>query len=158
MRRAVIAVAMLTLALSGLGSVAYGYWRTVGTGAGSGRTTTLSALTITPGTPANRLYPGTSADLALTIGNANSSAVRVPRLTLDTAQGTGGFAVDGSHSACPVTALSYAAQNNGGNGWNVPANGSLVLSLANAVTLAAGAANACQGATFLVYLIPGTGA
>ena len=36
--------------------------------------------------------------MVLTITNPNPASVRVGSLSLDTSQGTGGFAVDGAHS------------------------------------------------------------
>jgi hypothetical protein len=59
-----------------------------------------------------------------------------------------------------VTTLSLTTQTNGGTGWIVPAKvdaaaGTLPVSLPNALTMNAGAANACQGATFTVYLAAG---
>ena len=47
---------------------------------------------------------------------------------------------------------------NGSSGWDVPAkvgavNGTLLVTLSNALSMAASAADACQGATFTVYLV-----
>lgn len=154
MQRAVIAGVVLSLLASG---AAFGYWSTVGSGTATGKADKPVPLTLTPGTPAGLLYPGGSADLAVTIANPNAFAVRVPELARDAAQGTNGFAVDASHSACGVAALSYVTQNNGGAGWTVPASGSLTLALSGSISMAASAANACQGATFQVFLGTGTG-
>jgi hypothetical protein len=148
-KRAVIVGILLSLIASGS---AYGYWQTLGTGTGTATTGTASPLTLSPGTPTDRLYPGGSADVAVTVTNPNAYAVHVGRLALDTAQGTAGFAVDAGHSACGVASLSYATQSNGGDGWDVPANGSLVLRLPGALSMTAAAANTCQGATFSIYL------
>jgi hypothetical protein len=148
-KRAMIAGTLLSLIVSGS---AYGYWQTLGTGSGTATTGTASPLTLSPGTPTDRLYPGGSADVAVTVTNPNPYAVHVGRLALDTSQGTAGFAVDAGHSACGVASLSYATQSNGGDGWDAPANGSLVLRLPGALSMTTAAANACQGATFSVYL------
>jgi hypothetical protein len=114
-------------------------------------------VSIEPGSPSGSLYPGTSADLALTITNPNPFPVNVPSLVRDTGEGSAGFAVDGSHSGCDVAALSYATQANGGSGWTVPANATgWPLDLANAVTLSTAAATACQGASFKVFLAVGS--
>jgi hypothetical protein len=79
--------------------------------------------------------------------------VHITTLTLDSTQGTGGFSVDAAHSGCTLSALSFATQTNGGSGWNVPGTGNLAITLPAAVTMATSAANACQGATFTVYLL-----
>jgi hypothetical protein len=56
--------------------------------------------------------------------------------------------------------LSFATQTDGGAGWTVPGkvgntNGTLAVSLTNALAMSLGAANACQGATTTVYLTAG---
>ena len=40
------------------GGIAYAYWTRRGIGAGAGDTGTLSALSLTPGSPGATLYPG----------------------------------------------------------------------------------------------------
>ena len=141
---------------------AWAYLTSAGSGAGSGgASVSLQAMTLSSGTPTAALYPGGTADVALSASNPNSSALRITSLALDTSQGTGGFAVDASHSSCSVAALQFTSQNNGGNGWTVPAksgstNGTLSIGLANAISMSTGAANACQGASFTVYLKAGS--
>jgi hypothetical protein len=93
--------------------------------------------------------------VVLTITNPNSSSVRVGSLALATGQGSGGFAVDGAHSACVLSTLSFVTQTNAGAGWTVAANGNLSVTLTNALSMTAAAANACQGASFTVYLATG---
>lgn len=146
---ATAAVAVAAAVVSG-GALAF--WSASGGGSGSGSAGTPDPVTITPGVPTQLLYPGGSADVALSMANGNPSAVFIGSLELDTAQGAGGFAVDSGHSGCDVGALSYATQSNGGAGWSVPASSTLDLDLAGAVTLGTGALSACQGATFTVYL------
>jgi hypothetical protein len=73
-------------------------------------------------------------------------------LALDTTQGTSGFAADAAHAACALAALSFATQSNGGAGWTVPGGSVVALTLPNAISMSTNAANACQGATFTVYL------
>jgi len=136
---------------------AFAFWTASGSGASHGSTGTLAALTLTPGTPVAALYPATSTAVKLTITNTNTSAVHVGSLALNTSSGAGGFAVDAGHSACAVSALSYTTQTNGSTGWTVPArsggvNGTLAVTLTGALTMSTSAANACQGATFTVYL------
>ena len=143
-----------------LGGGAFAYWTASGSGSGAGGTGTLSAITLTPGTPVAALYPGTSSAVAVTVTNSNTTTVRIGSLVLTTSSGTGGFAVDAGHSACVVSALSYTTQSNGGTGWIVPArtggvDGTLGVTLTGALTMSAAAANACQGATFTVYLTAG---
>jgi hypothetical protein len=141
----------------GLTAGAAGYW----TGSGSGTATTTlpnpQALTMSPGTPATLISPGGTAAVAAIVSNPNPYTVQISSISLDTAQGTGGFAVDGSHSGCGLSTLGFTTQTNGGSGWTVPAKvgatpGSLTISMSGALTMGSGAADACQGASFTVYL------
>jgi hypothetical protein len=88
----------------------------------------------------------------LTVTNPNSASIKIGSLSLNTSQGTGGFAVDGGHGGCGLAQLSFTTQTNGGNGWTVAGSGTLPVTLTNALSMGAAAANACQGATFTVYL------
>jgi hypothetical protein len=149
-------LAAVALAVLACGT-AYAYWSATGSGTGSTSSSDTSALTINPGTPTASLYPGGSAGVSLTISNPNTATVQVNTLALDTTQGSGGFAVDSAHSGCTLSSLSFAPQTNGGSGWSVPGrsgstNGSLSLLLPNALSMAVTAPNACQGATFTIYL------
>jgi hypothetical protein len=142
-------LAALTVLVAG---VAAAYWVTTGSGSAAATSGTPSALTLGPATPTAQLYPGGQASVVLTVSNPNSGAVKVGSLALATGQGTGGFAVDAGHSACGVASLSFATQTNGGAGWTVPGSGSLPITLTSALSMGASASNACQGATFTVYL------
>jgi hypothetical protein len=56
--------------------------------------------------------------------------------------------------------LSFTTQTNLGAGWTVPGkvgavNGSLSITLTAALAMSTAAANACQGATFTVFLAAG---
>ena len=158
-RRTVLTSLLVVLATSVCGA-ASAYWRGSGSGNGAGGAGTTVALTLTPGSPAATLYPGGQADVVVTASNPNAFPVRIGSLTLDTAQGTGGFAVDAGHVGCAVTTLSFATQTNAGAGWTVvgkvgAVNGTLSITLGNALGMGATAANACQGASSTVYLVAG---
>lgn len=153
--RAAVAAVIAGLVL--LGGVALAFWTASGFGSGGGSTGTAQALVIAPGTPSSALHPGGQGEVALTLSNPNPFTTRVPSLALDSGQGSGGFAVDAAHSGCGLGSLSFTTQSNGGAGWVVPARvgvtpGQLTLNLANAVAMGLGAADACQGAAFTVYL------
>jgi hypothetical protein len=153
----VIVIAVVIVGIGGAG-VAYAYWSAGGSGSGAGATGTTVPLTLSSGTPSAGLLPGASSDVVLTITNTNTSSVKVTSLALDTTQGTGGFSVDSGHSGCALTALSFGTQTNGGAGWTVPGkvgavNGTLTVTLSSALAMSVSAANACQGATFTVYLV-----
>ena len=155
--RVAIAAAMALVVL-GYGGTAVAFWKSGGSGTGASATGDALPLVLTPATPSAQLFPGGQAGVKVDITNLNLASIHVGSLVLDVAQGTGGFSVDAGHAGCDVSSLGFATQSNGGAGWTVPAkvgqvNGSLPLTLANAVTMGPGAANACQGATFTVYLV-----
>jgi hypothetical protein len=150
------AVVLVTIAAAVLAGGAGAYWSSAAaSGSGSALAGSASALTLTTGTPADSLYPGGSAELAVSVVNADPHRVFVGSLTLDTGQGAGGFAVDGGHPGCDLSALAYTTQTNGGAGWFIAPSSTLDLHLANAVTLGPAAPSACQGASFTVYLQAG---
>ena len=158
-RRLLPTLLAVAIAVS-VGDVAFAYWRGSGSGAGSGTTGTTVAVVLTPGVPAADLFPGGQANVVLTVTNPNASPVRIGSLALNTGQGTGGFAVDAGHSGCAVATLSFTTATNGGAGWTVPGkvgavDGTLSITLTNAVAMGVGAADACQGASFTVYLVAG---
>ena len=159
-RRASLFAAMLVLVAAGSIGVASANWAGSGSGAGSATTGTTLPVTLSSRSSSGQLFPGGQGDVTLTISNPNLAIVRIGSLVLDLGQGIGGFAVDASHSGCATSALSFTTQTNGGTGWNVPAragavDGSLAVTLPNALAMGSAAANACQGATFTVYLIAG---
>jgi len=139
---------------------AQAFWSAGGSGAGNGASGTVQAVTLSPGTSPTGLAPGGSRNVVLTVTNPNTADVSVRSLSLDTSQGTSGYSVDAGHSGCNVNALTLATQNNGGSGWTIPkkvgaVNGSLSVTLTNALSMSAAANNACQGATFTVFVAAG---
>jgi hypothetical protein len=153
--RLAVAVAVLGLALPG--GAALAFWTASGQGSGGGSTGTAQSLTVTAVTPPAHLRPGGQDDVALTLSNPNPFPVRVPSLELDTGQGSAGFAVDAAHSGCGLGTLSFTTQANGGAGWTIPArvgvtNGQSAVNLPGAVAMGSTAADACQGASFTVFV------
>jgi hypothetical protein len=138
-------------------AVAVAYW--TGTGTGSA-TTTLGnplAVTLSPGTPDTQLSPDAAAAVATVASNPNPYAVQINSISLDTGQGTSGFGVDAGHSGCDLSTLEFQSPVNGSPGWTVPAMvgstpGSLLIEM-DGLTMSADASNACQGASFTVYLV-----
>lgn len=147
---AAVAVVVLVVVMGG---VANAYWSGSGGGSGLAQTDTAQSLVLSTGSPSIALFPGDSAEVAVTVTNPNKYAVSFNTLALDASRGTGGFVVDAGHAACLPGALGFATQSNGGAGWTIAASGVASLHLSDAVTMAVGAANACQGAHFGVYLV-----
>ncbi len=149
-RRAVVAVVAVVAAVLAGGAAAY--WLVLGNGSNGSQAGTVSAVTLTPATTSTPLFPGGTADVAVSIVNGNPSRIFVGSLLLNTGQGTNGFSVDGGHSGCNLAALGYTIQTNGGSGWSVAGSSTLPLDLAGAVSLSTTAVSACQGAQLTVYL------
>jgi hypothetical protein len=159
-RTLLLAAAAIVLVAVPVGGVAYARWSAGGSGTGSGSTGTTVAVTISAGAPAAGLYPGGQTGVVATATNTNDSIIHINSLALNSSQGTGGFSVDAGHAGCSVAALSFVTQTNGGAGWNVPArvgavNGTLPLTLTNALAMTSAAVDACQGASFTVFLVAG---
>lgn len=146
-----IIVAVCT-AIVAIGGSAAAWWSATGEGSAAATVAGTSALTLSPATSAAQLHPGGQAAVALTVTNPNSSSIRIGSLALDTSQGTSGYGVDTGHSGCGVSTLSFATQTNGAAGWTVPGSGTLPVTLGGALSMGVAAPNACQGATFTVYL------
>ena len=161
MRRSlVLVVTFVAVLLLASGTGAWGYFRAAGSGTGTGAAGTTVDVTLTPGTATAGLYPGGTSAVVLTVSNPNLGPVRIGSLSLLTTQGTGGFSVDAAHAGCGVSALSFTTQTNGTTGWTVPAkvgtvDGALSITLTGSLAMSAAAVNACQGATFTVYLTAG---
>ncbi len=149
-RPAVIVLVAITAAV--VTGAAAAYWIALGNGSHAGQAGTVTALTLTPGTTNTPLFPGGSADVALSIVNSNPGAIFVGSLVLDTSQGTNGFSVDAGHSGCNLAALSYTTQTNGGAGWSVAGSSTQPIDLTGAVSLSTAAVSACQGAQLTVFL------
>jgi hypothetical protein len=157
--RVLLTSLLVVLAMAG-GGVANALWSQSGNGPGSATTGTAVAVTLSPGTPAADLFPGGQANVVLTVSNPNASPLHIGSLSLDSGQGTDGFSVDVDHSGCGLATLSFTPQDNSGAGWSVPArvgdvNGTLPVTLTNALSMSLSASNACQGATTAVYLSAG---
>ncbi len=165
-RRATRVMPSLTLlgvlAVFGLcATAAVAYWAVIGAGSASGPVSSAPALTLSAGTPSAQLYPGASADVALTVSNPNPASVHIPTLMLDTSQGSSGFSVDAAHSGCALSSLSFTTATNGGAGWTVPGKvgsveGSLSIDLSGALSMATFALSTCQGASFSIFLKAGS--
>jgi hypothetical protein len=158
-KRGVIVTAAVALTVA-LGGAASAVWTSSGGGTGGADAGTLLPVVLSSGSPATPLFPGGQTAVALTVTNPNDANAKIGSIALDTSQGAGGFAVDSGHAGCVLSALSFTTQTNGGAGWTLPprvgaVNGTLAITLANALSMANGAGNACQGAAFTVYLVAG---
>jgi hypothetical protein len=143
---------LLGAASLALGGTAAAFWATSGGGAGTGATGTTTPVTLSPGTAAAQVFPGGDTAVVLSVTNPNPGSVRIGSLALDPSRGTNGFGVDAGHAACGLGALSFATQTNDGAGWTLFGGQTLAVTLPHALSMATSAGNACQGASFTVYL------
>jgi hypothetical protein len=137
------AVAALTVGLGG--GAAYAFFN--GSGAGSGAATTGSSSSITvlaaTGTVTNKLAPGTTGDLRLTVNNPNSGAVTITGIT-----GNGSVTGSGGIGTCTTTGVSVPTQS--GLNVSVSSGSSVSVVIPGAVAMSVASSTGCQSATFQV--------
>ena len=147
---AIFALAALAFAAAGLA-----YFKATGTGQGSAQPANVQDLTVSPAAPSgSALYPGGSADLAATVHNPNVGPVQIHSFVLDLSQGGGTGITDDKSPDCPASSVTFngPALHDGGLTDFVFPTGDTTLTLTNALTMSITAPDACQGATFTVYL------
>jgi len=146
MIRRVLAAALAAAVLGMAAGAAYAYFTATGSGAGSASAGTLQTVTIsaTAGSPTTPLLPGETGDVVLEVSNPNAFAV-----TLVSVTGSGTITVDGAHSGCNPSAVTFTSQT--GLSISIPASSTdYQVDLPGAASMSAAAANACQGATFSI--------
>lgn len=151
-RALLVGVVLATLCASALA-----YWSAIGTGTASVKLADPLPVTLSPGIVSDPLSPGDVAGVNMVVSNPNPSQEHIGSFTLDSDSTSPAITVDGGHSGCAVSALTFTTQTNGGRGWDVPpkvgaSSGTLTLQLTDALAMSAAAANACQGATFTITL------
>jgi hypothetical protein len=137
------AVAALTVGLAG--GAAYAYFNGSGLGSGAATTGAPSAITVlaATGTVTNKLAPGTTGDLRLTLNNPNSGAV-----TITGVAGNGVVTASGGIGSCSTTGVSVPNQS--GLSVSVASGSSVSVVIPGAVAMNASSSTGCQGATFRV--------
>jgi hypothetical protein len=126
-----------------MAGVAFATWTANGSGSANARARTAQTISVTATTGTADLYPGfTQGDLFFTLTNANPYAVQFTSMTP-------GAITSSAPGACPASNLTVASAS--GLALDVAANAtSSTLSVADVVSLAAGAPDGCQGVTFTV--------
>lgn len=152
---AIIGVAVLAFAAAGLA-----YFIVAGSGEGAAQLAATQDLTISVASPASSaLYPGGSADVTATVHNPNAGPVHIHSFVLDTSGGhPTGIASDasgcssGGNTGSSSNSVTFnGPATNGSNDFVFP-SGDSSLTLQNALSMSTAAENACQSATFTVYL------
>jgi hypothetical protein len=143
-RRKIVSMVVVGIVLTG-GGIAAAQWSANGNGPGQAKALSAQSLTVTAATGAADLYPGfTAGDLFFTITNPNPYPVTFTSMTA-------GTITSSNPGGCPSSNVSVA--NASGLGLAVAANStSGTQSIVDVVTMAAGAPDGCQGATFTINL------
>jgi hypothetical protein len=143
-RKTKITAALIMLAALPGGRVAYAAWSAGGSGGGNAKALTAQSVTVTAATGAADLFPGfTQGDVFFTMTNANPYPITFTSMTPGAITTNTPTCTIANVSVIPATSLSL----------NVAANAtSPQLSIANVVTMVAGAPDACQGAVFTIAL------
>jgi|KBSMisStaDraftv2_1062788.scaffolds.fasta_scaffold134986_1 hypothetical protein len=143
-RRAFVAMAIVGVVLTG-GGIAAALWSANGSGPGQAKALSAQSLTVTAATGAADLYPGfTGGDVFFTITNPNPYPVTFTSMTAGTVTSSNPAACPSANvSVANASGLSLAAAASSTSGTQ---------SIANVVTMAAGAPDGCQGATFTINL------
>jgi hypothetical protein len=150
----------------GLAAGAFAYWMSTGSGEATTELGSPEQLTLqAQASSQSQLIPADTANATVLATNPNPYFVTLTYLALDTSQGTGGFDVDAGHSGCDLSMVHFTAQDPPvgifGPGWRVPprvdtTDGTLHIEIGNALSMDAGAPNACQNADFTIHLAAGT--
>lgn len=147
-RRTVVGTAIALLLIGG-GTAGYAAWSSSASGASEARSVTAVEATVTVSTGAADLYPGASGDVHFTVTNPNPYPVRFTDAS---------FTAIASDVEASCAAAVLTAPDVSGLAIDVAANTtSGALSIQDAVTMAAGAGDGCQGRVFtLTTVLTGT--
>ena len=140
------------LAVFTVGGVVLAAWVVTGTGRGYASAEQAQPLTTDDigATTNDILYPGATGDVKVKVNNPNPFPVTVTQVS-----GAGAISSDNANctdvgaDASKATGLTFTDQSVSSANV-VPANGSLTLTLPNAVSMSNASVNACQGAVFSI--------
>jgi hypothetical protein len=128
-----------TAALLLAGGIAYAGWSALGAGTGAATSGAPQPLGVSA-TVGGTLYPGSSADVLVTVSNPNSAPVTVQSLAL-----AGAVTASAGCSTLGVTVSLPASTT-----LVVEAGGNASLDVVNGVSMTTASSSDCQGATFTI--------
>ena len=135
-----------------VGSMVFAAWLVPGTGQGYSKAKQAQALTTDDvgATTTDQLYPGATGDVKVKVNNPNPFPVTVTGVDANGAVDSDkANCTDVGGDATKRTGVGFTNQTLNSNNV-VPANGSLSLTLNNAVSMSNQSVNACQGAVFTI--------
>ena len=139
-----------SIAMLIVGSIVFAAWLVPGTGSGYAKAKQAQALTTDDvgATTTDQLYPGATGDVKVKVNNPNAFPVTVTAVDANGAVSSDKAAcTDVGGDVSKKTGVTFTNQTLSANNV-VPANGSLTLTLNNAVSMSNQSVNACQGAVF----------
>jgi hypothetical protein len=139
-----VAAGVIVLSLV-TGGLAFALWNASGSGSGRAQALTAQSVTVNATTGSADLYPGfTLGDLFFTLTNPNPYPVTFTAMTA-------GAVTSSDPAGCPATNVTVVDAS----GLTLPVGANATsgtLSIADVVTMAGAAPDACQGDTFTVAL------
>jgi hypothetical protein len=144
-RRSLILIgAALALFVGLSGGAAFAYFTASGSGSGTAAAGTASPVTVldATGTVTNKLHPGSTGDLLVTLNNPNSYSVAITGVS-----GNGVATGSGGVGACSTTGVTVTPGLSGLNISVAPGN-SVSVVISGAATMGTTSDSGCQGATF----------
>jgi hypothetical protein len=144
-RRSLFILGAAIAVVLGLGAgTAFAYFTSSGSGSGTASTGSVQAVTVLPaaGAVTNKLFPGASGDLVVTLSNPNSFPV-----TITNVSGNGTVTGSGGLGTCSTTGVSVPTQS--GLTITVLA-GTHSVTIPDGVSMDATSDSGCQNATFSV--------
>lgn len=144
--RSVLSIGAVVTAslIVGLSDIAYAYWTTAGSGAGTATTGSPIAMTVTS-TGVSGVYPGQKTTIPVSVTNTNPYPVAVSSITLDSVTPTGSgclagdISLDSSASGVSGSTYTVTASLTKSGGATPSANFTVPIAVGNL-------ADACQGA------------
>jgi hypothetical protein len=154
------AAVTFTIAAFAFAAAGLAYYTTSGTGNGSAQLVHAQNLTVTPAdpVPAPSLVPGSSTSVEATVHNPNTYAIHVHAFVLNLGQSSDGITNDkpgcssGGNTGDSTSSVTFNGPVTDGGSDFVFAPGDTDLTLPGALTMHTSAEDACQGASFTVYL------
>ncbi len=141
-----LVIGVIVALVLGLSSgAAYAYFSNLGSGSGVASIGTTKSVTViaATGTANSKLFPGTSADLTLTLNNPNSYPVTIVSIAQNP---SGSITVNGGVGSCTTTGVTVSTQS--GLAISVASGNNVVVHIPDGASMSTSSSSGCQGASF----------
>lgn len=142
----------VAIAIATTSGIAWANWISTGTGTGKAKAGQAIKVDVS-GNVTDKLVPGRTADLKVTVTNQNPYKVRINRV-----RRTAAVTADASHPGCVTTGVVFPvnpvtdSDDTIGVEWRVNGKETKTFTVAGEVRMTNGSDNGCQGATFAIPL------